>query len=94
MDIIMTALWVTMCALAFLACLKNPGKLYIYASAGFAGAAIMAFLGASLPLQLILGLLATITAVLFGEAGIHAYLLIFLAIDAAFILIYILFASH
>ncbi len=90
----MTALWATLCALAFLACLKNPGKLYIYASAGFAGAALMAFLGATLPLQLILGVLATITAVLFGEGGIHAYFLIFLAIDAAIVMIYILFARQ
>ncbi len=90
----MTALWATLCALAFIACLKNPGKLYIYASVGFAGAALMAFLGAPLILQLILGILATITAVLFGEAGIHAYFLIFLVIDAAIILIYLIFASH
>ncbi len=93
MDVIMTALWAILCALAFIACLKNPGKLYIYAAAGFAGAAIMAFLGASLPLQLILAILATITAILFGEAGIHAYFLIFLAIDAAFILIYFFFLN-
>ncbi|MEA3343499.1 MAG: hypothetical protein U9Q92_04995 [archaeon] len=94
MDVVMTAIWATLCALAFLACLKNPGKLYIYAAAGFAGAAIMAFLGASLPLQLVLAILATITAIIFGEAGIHAYFLIFLAIDIAIILIYILFARH
>ena len=90
----MTAIWVVLCVLAFFACLKNPGKLYIYAAAGFAGAAFMAFLGASLPLQVILGVFAVITAIIFGEGGIHAYFLIFLGIDAAIVLIYIIFFRH
>ena len=90
----MTAIWTTLCILTFIASLKNPGKLYIYASVGFAGAALMAFLGAPLSLHLILGILVTITAVLFGEGGIHAAFLIFLAIDAAIVLVYLLFASH
>lgn len=91
MDVIMTAIWATLCALAFIACLKNPGKLYIYAAAGLAGAAIMAFLGAPMIFQLILGVFAAITALLYCEVGIGSYFLVSIAIDIAIIVLFFLF---
>ncbi|MFH1432943.1 MAG: hypothetical protein ABIG84_07035 [archaeon] len=81
-------LWAVLAILAFITCLKYPGKLYIYLTAGLAAAAFMALIGASIGFQLVLGILVTITAIIFGEAGIHAALFAFLALDLAVILIY------
>jgi len=91
MDIIMTAVWGILCILAVFTCLKYPGKLYIYVAAGLAGAAIMAFLGAPMILQLILGVFAAITALLYCEAGIGSYFLVSIAIDLAIIVLFFLF---
>lgn len=83
--------WLILGLITFVLCLKNPSSLYIYLATGFAAAAFMAFFGASPTFQLILGTLAVLTAIIFGEGGLHASFLIFAAIDLVVVLIYFLF---
>ncbi|RLG13367.1 MAG: hypothetical protein DRN71_04920 [Candidatus Nanohalarchaeota archaeon] len=91
MDAVMCFLWAVLGILAFIACLRNQGALYIYLASGFLAAAFMAFFGGSFLFQIVLGILVIITAMIFGEAGVHAYFFVFLAIDILFILVYFLF---
>ena len=91
MDAMMCFVWAVLGILAFIACLRNPGALYIYLASGFFAAAFMAFFDGSFVFQIILGISVIITAMIFGEAGVHAYFFVFLGIDVLFVLVHFLF---
>ena len=85
--------WAIIALAAFFLALKNPGKLYMYLSAACAGAAFLAFFDASIIFQLIMGVLAAITAALVGEGVINHYLVAFILIDIAYVVLYFLMSS-
>ena len=93
MDTIMTFVWAVLGILAFITCLRNPGALYIYLASGFLAAAFMAFFDGSFVFQIIFGILVIITAIIFGEAGVHTSFFVFIAIDILFVLVHFLFFS-
>ena len=94
MDAMMCFVWAVLGILAFIACLRNPGALYIYLASGFLGAAFMAFYDGSFLFQIILGVLVLVTAMIFGEGGVHTYFFVFLAVDVLFVLVHFLFFRY
>lgn len=89
----MILVWAIIALIAFVMALKNPGRLYMYLSAACAGAAFLAFFDAPLLFQLIMGVLAAITAVLLGEGVINHYLVVLIIVDIAYIVLYFLISA-
>jgi len=86
----LTLIWAIIALIGFVMALKNPGKLYMYLSAASAGAAFLAFFDAPILFQLIMAVLAAVTAALLGEGVINHYLFVFILIDIAYIILYFL----
>lgn len=89
----LTLVWAILALIGFVMALKNPGRLYMYLSAACAGAAFLAFFDAPLLFQVIMAVLAAITAALLGEGVINHYLVFFIIVDIAYIVLYFLISA-